>query len=150
MAFGPEVWAHRLHITTIRTKLNSIYGLASKLIIQGYRSVSNEAAGVIAGVPPLDLVLAQVNCKKVLRKEKETHFLQQNLSRREFDNFGQSKEYLSLLVNDHWQYRWEISQKRRTTFAFIPTALNLLAGVLLGNRLRPLLGIATSRYTCTE
>jgi hypothetical protein len=121
MAFGSEVWAHRLYITTIRTKLNSIYGLASKLIIQGYRSVSNEAAGVIAGLPPLDLVLAQVNCKKVLRKEEETHFLQQNLSRREFDNFGQIKEYFSLLVNDHWQYRWENSQKGRTTFAFIPT-----------------------------
>jgi hypothetical protein len=121
MAFGSEVWAHRLHITKIRTKLNSIYGLASKLIIQGYRSVSNEAAGVIAGIPPLDLVLAQVNYKKVLRKEEETHFLQQNLNRREFDNLSQIKEYLSLLVNDHWQYRWENSQKGRTTYAFIPT-----------------------------
>ncbi|KAH0813491.1 hypothetical protein GEV33_009299 [Tenebrio molitor] len=88
---------------------------------EGYRSVSNEAAGVIAGIPPLDLVLAQVNCKKVLRKEEETHFLQQNLNRREFDNLSQIKEYLSLLVNDHWQYRWENSQKGRTTYAFIPT-----------------------------
>ncbi|CAH1384126.1 unnamed protein product, partial [Tenebrio molitor] len=84
-------------------------------------SVSNEAAGVIAGIPPLDLVLAQVNCKKVLRKVEETHFLQQNLNRREFDNPSQIKEYLSLLVNDHWQYRWENSQKGRTTYAFIPT-----------------------------
>jgi hypothetical protein len=58
----------------------------------------------------------------VLRKEEEeTHFLQQNLSRREFDNFSQIKEYLSLLVTDYWQYRWENSQKGRTTYAFIPT-----------------------------
>jgi hypothetical protein len=70
-AYASEISSPRLHLSKIKRKLYSVYGLASKIIIGGYSSCSHEAAGL----PPLDLALWQVTCKKKLKKEPAANYL---------------------------------------------------------------------------
>ncbi|KAH0813049.1 hypothetical protein GEV33_009743 [Tenebrio molitor] len=125
LAYASEIWSPRLHLSKIKRKIYSVYGLASKIIIGGYSSCSHEAAGVVAGLPPLDLALWQVTCKKKLKKEPAANYLDQQIIRSDFENFRQINEYLNLVTLDVWQLRWETSSKGRVTYKFFPTIPSL-------------------------
>jgi hypothetical protein len=121
LAYASEIWSPRLHLSKIKRKIYSVYGLASKIIIGGYSSCSHEAAGL----PPLDLALWQVTCKKKLKKEPAANYLDQQIIRSDFENFRQINEYLNLVTLDVWQLRWETSSKGRVTYKFFPTIPSL-------------------------
>ncbi|KAJ3622384.1 hypothetical protein MTP99_002898 [Tenebrio molitor] len=115
-----EVWAHRLAVSKNRRKLEAVYGLAAKIIISGYSSVSHEAAGVIAGILPLDLQVGQQACRNALRRVEVASFHHLQINRRDFDSPRHLGEFLALAALDIWQHRWESSLKGRTTFSFFP------------------------------
>jgi hypothetical protein len=52
VAYASEVWAHRLRVSRVRRMLLSLGGAVGRMICGGYNSVSNEAAGVLSGIPP--------------------------------------------------------------------------------------------------
>jgi hypothetical protein len=125
LAYASELWSPRLHLFKIKRKIYSVYGLASKIIIGGYSSCSHEAAGVVAGLPPIDLALWQATCKKKLKKEPAANYLHQQIIRSDFENLRQINEYLNLITLDVWQLRWETSSKGRVTYKFFPTVPSL-------------------------
>ncbi|KAJ3622383.1 hypothetical protein MTP99_002898 [Tenebrio molitor] len=120
VAYASEVWAHRLAVSKNRRKLEAVYGLAAKIIISGYSSVSHEAAGVIAGILPLDLQVGQQACRNALRRVEVASFHHLQINRRDFDSPRHLGEFLALAALDIWQHRWESSLKGRTTFSFFP------------------------------
>ena len=64
MAYGSEIWAHRLQVARFKRKVISIRGLAAKLTAGCYSAVFHEAAGMVAGLLPLDLEIHRRNCRK--------------------------------------------------------------------------------------
>jgi hypothetical protein len=118
--YGSEIWSHRLHISKVKQKLNQVQGVAAKLMGRCYTSTSQDAAGVIAGLPPLDLKTAEIACRKALKK-KETHpYLHLEIRREDFDSPRHLQQYLELVTLDFWQHRWEHSEKGRVTYEFFP------------------------------
>lgn len=53
LTYGIVIWGHRIHIARNIQFLRSLYGKASRIITGSYKSVSAEAAGVLAGIPPI-------------------------------------------------------------------------------------------------
>ncbi|KXZ75771.1 hypothetical protein TcasGA2_TC031700 [Tribolium castaneum] len=120
VTYGSEVWADRLNISKIKSKLTSLSGLASRCIAGCYASVSNDAAHVLAGVPPLDLEAARINCCKLLKKDQNCNLLGFEIEKSDFDTYKHAREYVAILVEDLWQERWDSSTKGRTTYRFRP------------------------------
>lgn len=120
VSYASEIWFSRLDLSKFRRKILSIYGQACRLISRCYVSVSTEAAGVIAGIPPLDLVIRKNTCLKLLRKNHRAPFLDEFIERQDFPNITAIKEYLDIYIQDIWVTRWELSSKGRLTFSFYP------------------------------
>lgn len=94
--------------------------MAARIVAKCYSSVSTEAAGVLAGIPPLDLVIAKTACIRTLRHSPTARFLNSNTNLEEFDSLRHLKLYLEILIEDLWQNRWDSSHKGRTTYGFVP------------------------------
>jgi hypothetical protein len=75
------------------------------MIWEGYNSVSNEAAGVLSGIPPLDLTMAETNCVKMLRRTETAAYLDMMVHREEFESLRHLREYLHIMTLDRWQSR---------------------------------------------
>lgn len=53
LSYGIEIWGHKLNLSRFKAKLNSLHGSFCRMLIRGYQSISNDAACIIAGIPPL-------------------------------------------------------------------------------------------------
>ena len=60
--YGAPVWSHRLSIRRCRTKIYSLQRRVAIRIVRGYRTISYEAATLLACFPPLD-ILASMNAR---------------------------------------------------------------------------------------
>lgn len=57
LMYGAPIWANALRTKGIGgLRLKGIAGRMAVRAARGYRTVAHEAAGVIAGIPPVDLV----------------------------------------------------------------------------------------------
>jgi hypothetical protein len=90
------------------------------MIWEGYNSVSNEAAGVLSGIPPLDLTMAETNCVKMLRRTETAAYLDMMVHREEFESLRHLREYLHIMTLDRWQSRWDSSRGAPVTHSFFP------------------------------
>jgi hypothetical protein len=120
VAYASEVWAHRLRVSRVRRMLLSLSGAVGRMICGGYNSVSNEAAGVLSGIPPLDLTMAETNCVKMLRRTETAAYLDMMVHREEFESLRHLREYLHIMTLDRWQSRWDDSRGAPVTHSFFP------------------------------
>lgn len=96
--YGAPVWYTATDNKCLNRKLMRIQRLMSIRVISAYRSISAEAAGVIAGIPPIDLLIEE--------------------RRAVYDGVDRNVARMSL--NRSWQERWRTSSKGRWTYKVIP------------------------------
>ena len=107
MLYGAEVWARTVvEYALYRKMLGRVLRRAALRVICGYRTISAEAAGVIAGIPPLDLLAV------------EKAELKEALGRGEDKKMAKVNARTTLMTA--WQQRWDSSEKGRWTWRLIP------------------------------
>lgn len=92
----------------------------SRIVTKSYNTVSNEAAGVLAGLLPLDLEIERCLATQSLKRNEEAVFQNERIAPGTFDTITHAKEYLRLKAEDIWQARWDESTKGRITHQFYP------------------------------
>lgn len=104
LRYGCEVWGKALDKQRNSEIINRIHRLSALRIASGYRTVSYDAACIIAGLMPIELVLKED--KKCWESKKSKGVTERPEHREQ-----------SLL---EWQNRWDNSMKGRWTHRLIP------------------------------
>lgn len=104
LRYGGETWSKALESESNRTKLNSVHRLAVMRVVSAYRTVSYDAACVIAGMKPIALTIQEdARCGESKRRigisERPEH------------------EEITLV---EWQQMWDRSSNGRWTHRLIP------------------------------
>lgn len=107
LLYAAPVWAHATRIQGARRKLASVYRLSALRVISGYRTISEEAALVIAGMIPMD-ILADEMARIYNRKLPDERAMKA----------VKKEERLTSIAK--WQDRWNSTEKGRWTYTLIP------------------------------
>lgn len=109
MLYGAPIWADAMLVKAYERKLSSVHRRNALRVASAYRTVSDEAACVIAGLPPIDLLARE---RKRIYEEKGR-------------DSGQTKEQIWEAARKEtmtvWQKRWDSSSKGRWTHRLIPS-----------------------------
>lgn len=107
--YAAPVWADALAIKETKRRVTSVYRRSALRTISGYRTVSDEAAFVISGMIPIDILADEM--KRVYSRNEVSRLPNErrNVKREERSN--------SLII---WQNRWDVSTKGRWTYRLIP------------------------------
>lgn len=105
--YASPVWADALMIKTTKRKLTSIYRLSALRTISGFCTISDEAACVIAGMVPIDILVDEM--RRVYDRTHETPANRRVIAKEERE--------ASIAT---WQVRWNNSTKGRWTYQLIP------------------------------
>lgn len=124
--YGVAVWGNCITQVHNRRKIMSVYGSCTRLIMGSYASVSNEAAGVIAKQPPLDLILLERKARFEIVRNGSALFCDVRLPDDPQQHMTETKRSLRRLTMAKWQERWDCSEKGRTTYGFIPNIRNYI------------------------
>jgi hypothetical protein len=130
LTYASRIWIDRINLTKVSRKYLSIYGLAARLVSQTYASVSTDAAGVLAGILPVDLEIGIHNCTRELRQGRSAMFRDELITPGMFDSIAHAASYMTIKAEDIWQERWDNSTKRRITFEFLPRLSTNLTDLL--------------------
>lgn len=109
----------------IRERLNRIQRQVLLKVSKAYRTVSTDALPVLMGVLPADLLVKKAALNYKLRTRQpiqlgaEVVYTAEDYARPDFDSREVKTMILGQLLME-WQYRWETSEKGRTTFRFMP------------------------------
>lgn len=101
--YAAPIWAESTRFKTYSGKISTVYRLAALRVCSAYRTVSDEAVLVIAGLMPID----------ILARNAKWEFLARRTS-------GNGPDVNGLTTMAEWQRRWETSTKGRWTYALIP------------------------------
>lgn len=104
LLYGAEIWADAVKTHKYRSRLSSVQRMGALRIASSYRTVSESAVLVVAGVIPIDL-LAQ--------ERKAIYNLSQEVGRKEAARRARETTMLE------WQSRWENDSKGRWTASII-------------------------------
>lgn len=104
-------------------KVVSMHGSFCRALVGAYRSVSGDAASVLACIPALDLTLAKRLTVSHYKKQNIANykFINKNIVFATFENQFLLKLHFHNLIMEEWQRRWTVSIKGRVTFSFFPT-----------------------------
>lgn len=97
--YASPIWSRSMKFRTYCSRLNSVYRLIALRVCCAYRTVSDEAAFVIAGMAPVDLLA------------RETSYIYED---------GNTKEEARAKTITNWQSRWSETTKGRWTYSLIP------------------------------
>lgn len=100
LLYGAEIWASAMHIQKYRVRMVSVQRRGALRVACAYRTVSDDAALVVAGVIPIDLLA---------RERQEIYWLSADLGRKEATARARSD------TMEAWQRRWQESVKGRWT-----------------------------------
>jgi hypothetical protein len=106
LMYGAPIWADSMEMETYRRELATIQRLSALRVVCAFRTVSDDAACILSGMPPIDL----------LAKERQTTYLRRN--------HGTKTEIRRIARTDtmtQWQRRWDQSPKGRWTYRVIPS-----------------------------
>ncbi|KAI8129366.1 Protein AF-10 [Lucilia cuprina] len=103
--YGAPIWAESARLKTYGRKINSIYRLTALRVCCAYRTVSDEAAFVIAAMMPIDILAMEAKYAYDLRGIPDGEIAIRNL---QSDSIAE------------WQSRWSTSTKGRWTYTLIP------------------------------
>lgn len=102
--YGAPVWADAMKVEAYRHKAVSTYRLCALRVASAFRTTSDDAVCVVAGMPPIDILA------------NERMILYQNNSENEINH---RTERLNTIRE--WQDRWNLSEKGRWTHRLIPS-----------------------------
>lgn len=105
LLYGAEVWADALRKKTYRKKMEQVHRKGALRITSAYRTTSQDAALVIAGVIPIDLLAQERKLVYQSRSELGTERAKSEARDRSLEA---------------WQTRWQESDKGRWTARLIP------------------------------
>jgi hypothetical protein len=120
LSYASRVWIDRIHMTKVKRNYLSAYGMIARLVTRSYASVSTDAAGVLAGILPVDLEIEKQNCIRELRQGRGAMFQEELITPGTFDSIRHAAAYVQIKAEDIWQERWNDSSKGRTTYEFRP------------------------------
>lgn len=121
VAYGLEIWGDRLENMGIRRRLRTLQATFCRVQARCYCTVSNDAAGVMAGIPPLELQLASRMAIRLWRVGRQRiEFLGQILERAEMGSVAALKQTINMRIKEVWQEQWNTSTKGRVTHSFFP------------------------------
>ena len=106
LLYGAQIWADALKLQENKRKMQSVQRLTAMRVISAFRTVSGDAANVIAGMLPVNIAAGEA---KRLFMAKLIESTTQEDKRRERDMSMQT-----------WQESWDSSQKGRWTHRLIP------------------------------
>lgn len=113
LLYGSEIWADALEKQSYRNKLARVQRRGALRVASAYRTVSEPAVLLIAGVIPIDL----------LAKERRALFLKR-LEESEEEN---GRENARIRTMEEWQRRWQGEQRGRWTARLIPDVVKWTA-----------------------
>lgn len=125
ISYAASVWVHRLEVGVVTAALLRGQRLPLLALTTAYRTVSNDALPVLAGVLPADLQVRVGIARRALRSGVETTLLGRAFAPTEVENWKVVRE-ADTWVSEKWQERWEASRKGRWTFSFFPTVASRL------------------------
>lgn len=112
LLYAAPIWSKAVIVQETKKKLSSVYRLTALRTISGYRTISEDAAYVIAGMIPIDILAEEMT--RIYRRRSQlngdSHMRATNVIKKE-------EREVSL---DCWQNRWENSTKGRWTYELIP------------------------------
>lgn len=111
LLYAAPVWARALATKETRRKLSSVYRLCALRTISGFRTISDEAAFVVAGMVPIDILadeMLRIYNRRTSRQLEPTAI-------------KRIKEEEKLASMTAWQARWDNTTKGRWTYKLIPT-----------------------------
>lgn len=106
LMYGAPIWASASEVCTYRQKVASVYRLCALRVISAFRTVSEEAVCLIAGMPPIDLIA---------KERRNMYFRREDLSKRD-SRIMAHEETIS-----EWQHQWDNTEKGRWTHQLIPS-----------------------------
>lgn len=107
LLYGAQIWAGALENGANRRRMERPYRLCALRVASAYRTVSHEAACVIAGMMPIDIVAAEAR-----RVFEAGRLAPEDATRRREEEAAASLQ--------EWQRRWDQSSKGRWTYRLIP------------------------------
>jgi len=107
MLYGTPVWAHVMQVRSYRRGMQSTYRLGALRVCCGFRTVFDDAALVIAGLVPIDLLATE---SQVIHTEKRRNHPTQNRQ------IAKAAREASM---SQWPARWDASTKGRWTHRLI-------------------------------
>lgn len=111
MLYGAQIWAKATETKSYRRGLESTYRLGALRVCCGFRTVSDDAALVIAGMIPIDL----------LAVEAQETFVQRRQSTEDSQSEARIRKHQARCRSiERWQRRWTASTKGRWTHSLIP------------------------------
>lgn len=111
LLYAAPVWAHALNIQETRRKLSSVYRLSALRTIRGYRTISGEAAFIIAGMIPIDILADEM--ARIYQKKRAIQGVPENSLMR----IIKAEERRASM--EQWQSLWNSSSKGRWTHKLI-------------------------------
>lgn len=108
LTYAAPVWAHAMSIQGTRRKLASVHRLSALRVISGYRTISEEAALVIAGMMPIDIMAG----------EMARIYSRRSTDRQDMKAVKEEERATSMTM---WQDRWNNTEKGRWTYTLIPS-----------------------------
>lgn len=113
MLYASPVWAEAISVTEIRRKLISTQRRSALRTICGFRTVSAEAAFVIGGMIPIDILIDEQ--RRIYNRSSATVSSRSRIKREERIN--------SIGI---WQSRWDATMKGEWTRQLIPNIMEWL------------------------
>lgn len=111
LLYAAPIWACSLATKVTRRKLTATYRLTALRTISGFRTISDEAAFVLAGMIPIDLLADEMSRIYNRRRSNADNSLV---------NIKWIKSEEREITMVRWQNRWDISSKGRWTNILIP------------------------------
>lgn len=108
LLYAAPVWAAALTTMEMRRSLSTPYRLSALRVISGFRTISYEAAFVIAGMPPVDLIA----------EEMRRIYNRRTANSREMKRIKEEERATTMA---RWQARWNETTKGRWTHTLIPS-----------------------------
>lgn len=99
--------------------MESLKAMCARVIVAGYRTVSEPASAVLAGLLPLHLVFEGVRNQSIRYQfGSEARFLRRLFRGR---RKAETKREINEMVRQTWQEEWEGEARRSVTFEFFST-----------------------------
>lgn len=111
--YGAEIWAKAVDKVAAKRRLAAVQRRSALRVISAYRTVSEEAALVLASTPPIDLLIKEKQeVYEDLREYRNRHEREQEKAN------VRNRARQRLMAR--WQDRWENTVKGRWTYRLIP------------------------------
>lgn len=112
LLYAAPIWSNAVRVQETRRKLSSVYRLTALRTICGFRTISEDAAYVLAGMIPIDILADEMT--RIYRRKSISNGV---LHLSEINTIKKEEREASLEL---WQNTWNSSTKGRWTHKLIP------------------------------